>query len=292
MSIWHRLRLLGKVADRGPVVRPRGASALALGCCLVMLLLSHSALAERGHARGGVHAATTTEDAPAQWRELTPTQREVLAPLARQWGQMDDTAREKWLNVADRYKGLSPAEQRRVRERMAQWSNLPPQARGEARLRFQQSRQLPAEERQRKWEAYQSLAPETREALSRRAQRQAKPVELSRDMAGPREARQVYAAQQGHDPAHSHQKSNVVPRTPDAGRPGPMVVAPAVIKAGPGATTRLLTQPPSPPAHQQAGLPKINSAGPFVDPVTLLPRKGAQGAAITPPPPRSEPPKR
>lgn len=126
MSIWHRLRLLGKVADRGPVVRPRGASALALGCCLVMLLLSHSALAERGHARGGVHAATTTEDAPAQWRELTPTQREVLAPLARQWGQMDDTAREKWLNVADRYKGLSPAEQRRVRERMAQWSNLPP----------------------------------------------------------------------------------------------------------------------------------------------------------------------
>ncbi|MDX9843424.1 MAG: DUF3106 domain-containing protein [Aquabacterium sp.] len=289
MSIWRRICLRGGVGDMLSLARAGRGPALVLGCCLAMLLASPSAQAERGHGRGGAHAATAADDTLAQWRELTPAQREVLAPLARQWGQMDDTAREKWLNVADRYKRLSPAEQGRVRERMEKWSNLPPQARGEARLRFQQSRQLSPEERQRKWEAYQSLPPETREALSRRAQRQAKPVELPRDMTGPREARQVYATQQRRDPGQSNRKSNVVPRTPDGARPGPMVVAPAVIKAGPGATTRLLTQPPSPPAHQQAGLPKINSAGPFVDPVTLLPRKGAQGAAITPPPPRGEP---
>lgn len=263
--------------------------ALVLACCLATLLVATPAQADRGRARGGAHAATVADETPAKWRELSPAQREVLAPLARQWAQMDDTAREKWLNVADRYRRLSPAEQSRVRERMAQWSDLPPQARGEARLRFQQSRQLPPEERQRKWEAYQSLPPETREALSRRAQRQAKPVELPGDMTGPREARQVYANQQRLDPGQSNQKSNVVPRTPGAGRPVPIVVAPAVIKAGPGATTRLLTQPPSPPAHQQAGLPKINSAGPFVDPVTLLPRKGAQGAAVAPPAPGGEP---
>jgi len=35
-------------------------------------------------------------------------------------------------------------------------------------------------------------------------------------------------------------------------------------------------------------MPKINSAGSFVDPVTLMPRKGAQGAAITQPEPRSD----
>lgn len=276
-----RLRHTANVLSH--LARTSWAPALALSGCVLVLLTSGPALAERGHARGGAHAATASDDTPAQWRELTPTQREVLQPLAPQWAQMDDTAREKWLNVADRYKRLSPAEQSRVRDRMAQWSKLPPQARGEARLRFQQSRQLPAEERQRKWEAYQSLPPEAREALTRRAQRQAQPVDLPRDMAGPREARQVYATQQRRDLSQSIQKSNVVPRTPDAGRPAPMVVAPAVIKAGPGATTRLLTQPPAPPAHQQAGLPKINSAGPFVDPVTLLPRKGAQGAAITPP---------
>lgn len=283
MTTQGRMRCMGGL--RSAVAR----ALLVLCCGSVVLLASAPAQAERGHARGGARAATTADDTPAQWRELTPAQRDVLHPLASQWAQMDDTAREKWLNVADRYKRLSPAEQSRVRERMAQWSKLPPQARGEARLRFQQSRQLPAEERQRKWEAYQSLSPEAREALSRRAQRQAKPVELPRDMAGPREARQVYATQQRRDPGQSNQKSNVVPRTPDAGRPGPTVVAPAVIKAGPGATTRLLTQPPSPPAHQQAGLPKINSAGPFVDPVTLLPRKGAQGAAITPPAKPTEP---
>lgn len=255
--------------------------AVLLGCVLAVAVLTPPALADRGQPRGGA-STTSAVEGPAEWRALTRQQRETLQPLAGQWHQMDDTAREKWLNVADRYKRLSPAEQRRVRERMARWSDLAPQARGEARLRFQQSRQLPAEERQRKWEAYQSLPVETREALSRRAQRQARPVELPRDMTGPREARQVHATQQRGEQTRSNEKSNVVPRTPAHARPGAMVVAPAVIKAGPGATTRLLTQPPAPPAHQQAGLPKINSAGPFVDPVTLLPRKGAQGAAITP----------
>lgn len=262
--------------------------AVLLSCCLAGALLASPALADRGQPRGGTNT-TSAAEGPAEWRALTPQQREALQPLAGQWHQMDDTAREKWLNVADRYKRLSPAEQSRVRERMARWSDLAPQARGEARLRFQQSRQLPAEERQRKWEAYQSLPAETREALSRRAQRQARPVELPRDMTGPREARQVHATQQRGEQTRSNEKSNVVPRTPAHARPGAMVVAPAVIKAGPGATTRLLTQPPAPPAHQQAGLPKINSAGPFVDPVTLLPRKGAQGAAITPSQSRPEP---
>lgn len=270
------------------IARAPQASALLWACFLAgALTMSSPALAERGQPRGHVSVAMAG-DAPAEWRALTPQQREVLQPLAGQWHEMDDTAREKWLNVADRYKRLPPAEQSRVRERMVQWSRLPAQTRGEARLRFQQSRQLPPDERQRKWEAYQSLPPETREALSRRAQRQAQPVELPREMAGPREARQLYQSQQRRELERSNLKSNVVPHAPRHTGPQPQVVAPAVIKAGPGATTRLLTQPPAPPAHQQVGLPKINSAGPFVDPVTLLPRKGAQGAAITQPEPGAD----
>ena len=32
--------------------------------------------------------------------------------------------------------------------------------------------------------------------------------------------------------------------------------------------------------HQQVGMPKVNAAKGSVDPVTLLPRTGAQGAAM------------
>lgn len=266
----------------------RPVLAMSVGVGVFGLWQAPLAMAERAPAQAALVPRSAADDAP-EWRELSTRQREVLRPLVGQWQHMDDTAREKWLNVADRYHRLSPSEQNRVRERMAKWSNLPPQARGEARLRFQQSRQLPPEERQRKWEAYQSLSPEAREALSRRAQQQARPIELHSHMAGPREARQADTLQQRGESSRSHQKSNVVPPTPEHAKRSPVVVSPAVIKAGPGATTRLLTQPPTPPAHQQTGLPKISSSGPFVDPVTLMPRRGAQGAAITPPAQRPEP---
>jgi len=63
--------------------------------------------------------------------------------------------------------------------------------------------------------------------------------------------------------------------------PAPVAVAPSRIKAGRGATTTLVSQRPTPPLHQQTGLTKIAGNQGFVDPVTLLPRKGAQGAAMT-----------
>lgn len=233
------------------------------GACVLTALLMSPATAQSVSDRAEVVRVGTLE-APAQWRALSSQQREVLQPLAGQWHQLDNTAREKWLNVADRYQHLPPAEQDRLRDRMARWSGMQALERGEARLRFQQSRQLPAQERQRKWAEYQSLSAEKREALARRAKRAAQPVELPRNMAGPREAKQLYSSPQWPNTSQRpHQKSNVAPRKPTDGRPAPMIVAPAVVKAGPGATTRLLTQPPAPPAHQQPGMPKINRTGPF-----------------------------
>ena len=284
MSKEGRLILLSAARRLIQAVKTHRTSALAMWCCIAMLMTPPWAQAERTDVNRETRS-TSSEEPPAQWRELTNVQKQVLAPLAPQWSEMDDTARGKWLNLANRYKSLSPREQARMRERMAQWSQLHPQERGEARLRFQQSRRLSPQERQRKWQAYQSLPAEQREALGRRALRQSKPVELPLDMTGPREASQLLATQQGRHAGQSHRKSNMVERSQTVVRPTPKVLAPAVIKAGTGATTRLLTQPPTPPAHQQAGLPKISSVGPFVDPVTLLPRKGAQGAGITPPAP-------
>ncbi|HJW11610.1 MAG TPA: hypothetical protein VJ598_07480, partial [Albitalea sp.] len=72
-------------------------------------------------------------------------------------------------------------------------------------------------------------------------------------------------------------KSNIVPNPAFAARPKP--IAPSVVQAQPGATTTLISKRATPPAHQQTGLPKIAATPEFVDKTTLLPQRGAQGAA-------------
>ena len=57
-------------------------------------------------------------------------------------------------------------------------------------------------------------------------------------------------------------------------------VGPTVVQRGAGATTTLVSKPATPPLHQQAGLPKVAATPGFVDSTTLLPKRGAQGAAV------------
>ena len=68
-------------------------------------------------------------------------------------------------------------------------------------------------------------------------------------------------------------------------RPAPPArsVAPSVVPARPGATTTTVTTPAAPPLHHQPGLPKIAATPGFVDPATLLPQRGPQGAAVRAP---------
>lgn len=219
-------------------------------------------------------------DSAPEWRELNSAQKKALAPLASHWADMDETGRAKWVNVADRFDKLTPAEKQRVQERMGQWAKLPAQERGEARLRFQQSRQLSADQRQQKWAAYQALSPEDRQDLTRQAKRTAKPVYLADGITGPREAKQAFTIKRTAASDSMGKKSNVVPNASAAPTPAQTLVRPTMVKAGAGATTSLLTQRPSPPQHQQTGSPKIAATKGFVDPVTLLPKKGAQSAAM------------
>lgn len=254
---------------------------LALPWCSALLLASVLSLAGAQHARAqalpSATAAVSTHEA-TDWGRLTTAQRQALAPLAAQWASLDDASRDKWLVVAERYPRLSPSAQERMRSRMTQWAKLPPQQRGEARLRFQNSRQLSAEERQKKWAAYQALPPEERQGLAQQARRKQQPVVLPDSEPGPREAGQRSSLRRhGQD----ERKTNVVPNTTHAA-PAPQAITPTLIKSGPGATTSLVNQTASPPLHQHTGLSKINAAKGFVDPQTMLPRKGPQGAAMTP----------
>jgi len=87
----------------------------------------------------------------------------------------------------------------------------------------------------------------------------------------------------------SQAKANVVPNPNLAERP--KSVAPTVVQAAPGATTRFVTRPATPPEHQQSGMPKITATPEFINRSTLLPKRGPQAAAVSPvpPPPRTTP---
>jgi len=270
-------------------LRTRAGAAVA-GClmslaalCLVASLSWHPA-ARATTSNQAAAAGTST------WGELTAAQRKALAPLASQWSSLQAANQVKWLEVARRFDQLSPAEQARLQERMASWAALPADQRGEARLRYQQSRQLPADQRQQKWQAYQALSSEEKQDLSRQAQRRSKPVLLPDRVPGPREPAQAYTSRRWNAATGSPSKSNTVPNTVTANPRQPTVVAPVIVKAGSGATTNLVTRQPVLPMHQQVGLPKVNAATGSVDPVTLLPRTGAQGAAMASLPAKGERP--
>ena len=138
---------------------------------------------------------------------------------------------------------------------MAEWAAMTPAERGRARRNFQEWRNLPHEDRQALWEAYRALPDEQKLELAQRAKPVVKVAEATASVRGKR---------------------------PVAVNPAPAIVkpvSPTVVQARPGATTNLVTKAPSPPSHHQPGLPKITATDGCVNPTTLLPSRGPQGAA-------------
>ena len=274
-----------------PLAHPhRAARPLPLVAALTAAALAVASLAWVHHAQAAgqpVSPAPTSQSLAAaapvdkSWQLLSAQEKAVLAPLATQWPGMNDQIREKWRSVARGYPKLTPDAQARVRERMTEWSQATPKERGEARLRFQNARELPPVDRQQKWQAYQALSPEAKAELAQQAQRK----KANEPGSGPASSAQgglSASNRKASDGDGANRKTNVVP-APNAMAPAAQVVAPALVRTGPGATTSLVTQSaPKPPLHQQAGMPKIAATKTFVDPQTMLPKKGSQGAAMTP----------
>lgn len=233
-------------------------------------LLVAAALAAPGLA---AIAQSTVRPAPVvapeegpRWAALSASERTALAPLQTEWPRIDADRKQKWVEVAQRFPSLSSAERTRIQARMTEWVKMSPAERGRARLQFQETRQFTPEDRQARWEAYQALPPSERSALAAKAA-----PATSGTRPAPVTARPAVAAG-GSD------KRNVV--TAPTSRPVAKTVAPTVVQTAPGATTTLVSKPVAPPAHHQPGLPKIAATKGFVDPATLLPTRGPQGAAI------------
>jgi len=203
--------------------------------------------------------AARVEAGGPRWASLTGPQRQILAPLERDWALIDAPRKAKWLEVAARFPAMPAAEQQRVQERMAEWARMTPTQRGRARLSFQESKQFSPEEKQARWEAYQALPDDQRKALAARGKPQDERPKSST------------AGRTALDAA--------TPSRATASAPQTKPIAPTVVQARPGATTRLMNTPAEPPAHHQPGQPKIAAKPGQVDRSTLLPRSGPQAAA-------------
>ena len=253
---------------------PALALPLAAAWRALLPLAVAAVLAAPDHGVAADGARPPSAPAPVReegvrWQSLTPAQREALKPLERDWPSIEATRKQKWLALAARYHSLPPDERARIQERMSEWAKLTPTERGQARLRFEEARQVPATDRSARWHEYQALPPEERERFAARAARAASSTG-SAD-----------AAARAGKPANrdsKEAKSNLVPNPALAQAPKP--VAPTLVQVAPGAPTTLITRQPTPPPHQQSGMPKIAATPEFVHRSTLLPKRGPQAAAV------------
>jgi len=235
----------------------RRARSLILPYWLALALACAAGLAAAQSQPAPLKRAEPIAAGPS-WQSLSPQQRTALAPLQHDWASIDATRKAKWIDIAGRFPRMSPAEQGRVHERMTEWARLSPQERARARVSFQEAKQLPNQERQERWKAYQALPESQRQELAKQA---ASPKGIEPDKT----------------PAAA--KRNIVGNPSLPAKPM-KPVAPTVVQAAPGATTTLVNRQPPPPAHQQAGMPKIAATPGFVDRNTLLPQRGPQGASV------------
>jgi hypothetical protein len=116
-------------------------------------------------------AGVSVLSAPS-WLELTPQQKQILAPLGREWDTMEAFRRQKWLGIAQRYPALNPEEQARLHQRMDAWARLSPEERAKAREKFKKLQKAPPDQKdalKQKWQEYQQLPPEEKKRLADQA---------------------------------------------------------------------------------------------------------------------------
>jgi len=216
-------------------------------------------------------AAAQALTAGVEWGSLTPGEQQALAPLRSQWPRLDPQRQRKWLDVARRFPALPDDERARVHARMSQWSGLTPAERGQARVQFQEAQRWSPQARSDRSAEYQSLAPEARKVLAERWR-----LENAARLAA-------------EAPGDGTKRNLIEPVAPPV--PPRRAASPTSVQAPAGATSTLISPRPPMRGALNAGVPKIAATDAFVDPVTLLPRRGPQAAAVVPVPRSGRDPK-
>lgn len=148
-------------------------TVLKVGCAWLLsaCLSTVAAQGSEAHAPAPAQGLASTpliQPAPVSkaWQQLTPKQKQALAPLGAQWGALTAQQQNKWLAISNNFTQLSVADQITMHARMTDWVALSPQQRNLARLNFNKLQNLPKEDKKAKWEAYQALSAEEKRALS------------------------------------------------------------------------------------------------------------------------------
>lgn len=149
------------------------AGLVLLSACFVQAQTSSLPLVVNGTATPASAPATTAVS--QSWDQLTPRQKQALAPLGAQWRALTPQQQSKWLAISQNFSYLSVSDQITMHARMADWVALSPQQRNQARFNYNTvQKSLPKEDIKAKWEAYQALSSEEKRQLSAGAQPPAK----------------------------------------------------------------------------------------------------------------------
>lgn len=213
---------------------------LAVAACL--LGLTGPCVAQQ---LSGSHSPLTVNTAAdLTWQQLSPRQKQALAPLATAWSQLTSQQRSKWIALSATFETLTPAEQATVHERMREWASLSTQERARARLNYSHLKSLSREERKAQWEAYQALSEEEKKRLQRQkpAPKSAAPVSRPQPARADRLVQPAKPASTGAVPAAGTarlDRKTLLPRMADASAPtlSPALTSAPASSAEPAAST-------------------------------------------------------
>lgn len=146
-------------------------AACILGVSLIAVLVATGAASAQPAPTSNIAQPKASAPAPQPlsrplWGELTPAQRQALAPLASEWDKLDGFRKNKWLAIGNRYASMKPDEQARVQERMRDWVKLTPDQRRTVRENYVRTKKLKPDQKSAQWEQYQQLPEEEKKKLA------------------------------------------------------------------------------------------------------------------------------
>ena len=145
--------------------RRAGVRLTCLVAPLVALILCIATLPARAAEPAPAKERTLLPLAQPLWNELSPSQRETLAPLAANWNGLPLAKKRSWLSLTEKMPSMMPEDRAKAQTRIREWASLTPDQRRMARNNYRLAKSLDRDERLATWESYNQMTPEQQSVL-------------------------------------------------------------------------------------------------------------------------------